>query len=171
VGGVQQDYSEFPRPSGDDNRPIARPNVLIVTPHPVIGAGIETVLRLEDLYEVRRAGTLADAANQARSWPASTALIDGVLIEGTGVALGIPCVVLSGDAESGQRLAAKVPDAHGWLLKDAPPDKLIAAIDGSLGIIRVGGGAHGTLTVLVAVVIAVLFVGALGLFVWRFFLS
>ena len=145
--------------------------MLIVTPHPVIGAGIETVLRLEGLYDVRRAGTLADAALQARSWPANAALIDGVLIESSSVELGIPCVVLSGDAESGQRLAATVPGARGWLLKDAPPAKLVAAIDGSLGIIRVGGGAHGTLTVVLAVVIVAFFIGALGLFLWRFFLS
>ena len=145
--------------------------MLIVTPHPVIGAGIETVLRLEGLYELRRAGTLADAALQARSWPANAALIDGVLIEGPAVELGIPCVVLSGDAESGQRLAAQVPGARGWLLKDAPPAKLVGAIDGSLGIIRVGGGAHGALTVVAAVVIVACFVGALGLFLWRFFLS
>ena len=31
---------------GGDNRGITRPKVLIVTPHPVIGAGIETVLRV-----------------------------------------------------------------------------------------------------------------------------
>jgi len=145
--------------------------VLIVTPHPVIGAGIETVLRLEGLYEIRRTGTLADAAVQARSWPANAALIDGVLIETGQVELGIPCVVLSGDAESGQRLAAKVPGARSWLLKDAPPAKLVASIDGSLGIIRVGGGAHGILSVLLAVVIVASFIGALGLFLWRFFLS
>ena len=145
--------------------------MLIVTPHPVIGAGIETVLRLEGLYELRRAGTLADAALQARSWPANAALIDGVLIEGAAIELGIPCVVLSGDAESGQRLAAKVPGTGGWLLKDAPPGKLVAAIDGSLGIIRVGGGAHGAWTVVLALVIVAVFIGALGLFLWRFFLS
>ena len=145
--------------------------MLIVTPHPVIGAGIETVLRLEGLYDLRRVGTLADAALQARSWPANAALIDGVLLEGAAIELGIPCVVLSGDAESGQRLAAKVPGAGGWLLKDAPPGKLVAAIDGSLGIIRVGGGAHGALTVVLALVIGAAFVGALGLFLWRFFLS
>ena len=32
-----------------NNRAITRPRILIVTSHPVIGAGIETVLRLEDL--------------------------------------------------------------------------------------------------------------------------
>ena len=171
MGGVQQDFAEFPHARGGDNRRIARPNVLIVTPHPVIGAGIETVLRFEDLYEVRRVGTLAEAAAQAASWPASAALIDGVLIESGWVELGVPCYVLSGDAESGQRLAAQVPSARGWLLKDAPPARLVAAIDESLGIVRVGSGVRGTLMLVVSVVIVLFFVAALGLFLWRFVLS
>ena len=145
--------------------------MLIVTPHPLIGAGIETVLRMEDLYELRRVGTLAEAAVQAQTWPANAALIDGVLIESGWMELGVPCYVLSGDAESGQRLAAQVPTARGWLLKDAPPGRLVAAIDDSLGIVRVGSDARGTLMMIVTVVIVLFFIGALGLFLWRTFLS
>ena len=171
MGGVQQDYAEFTRVSGRDNRRIARPKVLVVTPHPVIGAGIETVLRLENIYDVRRAGTLADGVAQTHSWPADAALIDGVLIERGWTDLGIPCYVLSGDAETGERLAAQVPSARGWLPKDASPARLVEAIDRSLGIVRVGAGLRGTLGLLVAIVIVVAFVAALGLFVWRFFLS
>ena len=137
----------------------------------MIGAGIETVLRLEDLYEVRRVGTVAEALGQAQSWPADAALLDGVLVENGRVDLGLPCYVLSGDAESGERLAAQVADARGWLLKDAPPAKLTKAIDESLGIVRVGTDIRGTLGAIVAVAIVVLFIAALGLFVWRFFLS
>lgn len=157
--------------SGRDNRPITRPRVLVITPHPVIGAGIETVLRLEDHYEVRRAGTLAQGAAQAQSWPADAALVDGVLIEGGAVEIGVPCYVLSGDAESGQRLAAQIPTARGWLLKDAAPARLVAAIDDSLGIVRLGADMKGTLGAIIAVVIVLVFIAALGLFVWRFFLS
>lgn len=156
---------------GRDNRPISRPNVLIVTPHPVIGAGIETVLRLEDLYDVRRAGTLGEAIAQAESWPANAALIDGVLVESGWTELGVPCYVLSGDAESGKRLAAQVPSARGWLLKDAPPARLVAAIDDALGIVRVGRGARGLIGIVVTVVIVFVFIGVLGLFLWRFFLG
>ena len=145
--------------------------MLIVTPHPLIGGGIETVLRLEDLYDLRRVGTLVDAAAQAQTWPANAALVDGVLIEHGWSELGVPCYILSGDAESGQRLAAKVPTARGWLLKDAPPARLVAAIDDALGIVRVGSDVRGTLTVVVTVVIVLFFLGALGLFVWRYFLS
>ena len=178
MGDVQQDYAEFPPrspklpwSSGRDNRRIVRPKVLVVTPHPVIGAGIETVLRLEDLYDVRRVGTLAEGVAQAQSGPADAALIDGVLIDGGWTDLGVPCYVLSGDAESGERLAAQVPSARGWLPKDASPARLVEAIDRSLGIVRVGTGVRGTLGLLLAVVIVVVFVAALGLFVWRFFLS
>ncbi len=141
-----------------------------MTPHPVIGSGIETVLRLEDLYDVRRSGTIADALAQVADWPADAALVDGMLAEG-GLELGVPCYVLSGDAESGERLAAQVPSARGWLPKDAPPSRLVAAIDDSLGIVRVGTSVRSTLGAIVAVVIVLVFIAALGLFVWRFFLS
>jgi DNA-binding NarL/FixJ family response regulator len=137
----------------------------------VIGAGIETVLRIEDLYDLRRVGSLGDGIEAAQSWPADAALVDGVLVEGTPGSLGVPCVVLSGDAESGQRLAGQLPGAKGWLPKDASPAKLVGAIDDALGIVRVGGSARSTAGLVVAVLIFLLFVGALALFVWRFFLS
>ena len=165
------DAPHVTRTSGRDNRLITRPKVLVITPHPVIGSGIETVLRLEDLYDVRRVGTLTEGVALAQSWPADAALIDGVLIENGGVVLGVPSYVLSGAAESGERLVAQVPGARGWLLKDAPPARLVKAIDESLGIVRVGSGVKGTLGVIVAVVIVLLFVAALGLFLWRSFLS
>jgi DNA-binding NarL/FixJ family response regulator len=155
-----------------NNQAITRPKVLIVTPHPIIGAGIETVLRLEDLYDVRRAGGLTDAAAAAAAWPADAALVDGVLLDsGQSLDLGVPCVILSGDPESGERLMLRAPAAKAWLLKDAPPDKLVGAIDRSLGIARVRSDVRGTLGLIVAVVIVIGFVAALALFVWRFFLS
>lgn len=174
MGGVQQDSANSPgcpRAGGRDNRQITRPKVLIVTAHPVIGAGIETVLRLEDLYDIRRVGTLAEGLAQAQDWPADAALVDGILVENGWTELGVPCYVLSGDAESGERLAAQIPSARGWLLKDAPPSRLVQAIDDSLGIVRVGTDVRGTLGAIVAVVIVLVFIAALGLFLWRFFLS
>lgn len=128
-------------------------------------------MRLEDLYDVRRVGTLADGTAQAEGWPADAALVDGVLIENGWAELGVPCYVLSGDAESGQRLAALVPSARGWLPKDAPPARLIAAIDDAVGIVRVGTGLKGTLGMLLAIMIVLAFVAALGLFLWKFFLT
>lgn len=160
---------ELTRASGRDNPPISRPKVLIVTPHPVIGAGIETVLRLEDLYDLRRVGSLTDAVAEATGWPADAALIDGVLIEPGWTDIGVPSYVLSGDAESGERLAAQI-GATGWLPKDAPPAQLLKALDSMLGIVRLGAGGRGFLGLLVAVVIVLAFIGALGLFLYRFFL-
>src|SRR5205085_12380886 len=104
-----------------DNRAIARPRVLIVTPHPVIGAGLETVLGLEDLYDLRRVTTLSDAATAAASWPADAALVDGVLLEGRSTALGIPAYVLSRDAERGGRLGDRRPGARGGLCRRRAP--------------------------------------------------
>ena len=150
---------------------ITRPKVLIVTPHPVIGAGIETVLRLEDLYDVHRVSSLADGIARVGTWGADVALVDGVLLEGRAVDLGVPSYILSGDAESGQRLAEKVPGAKGWLLKDAPPARLVEAIDRAAGIVRVRDDVRGTLGMVVAVLIVLAFVGAVVLFAWRFFLG
>ena len=154
-----------------NNRAITRPKVLIVTPHPVIGAGIETVLRLEDLYDLRRVPSLKEAALAAASWPADAALVDGVLLEDHRLELEIPCYILSGDAESGERLVERAPGAKGWLLKDAPPAKMVGAIDRALGIVRVREDVRGTLGMIVAVIIVLVFIAALGLFVWRYFLS
>jgi DNA-binding NarL/FixJ family response regulator len=154
-----------------NNPPIDRPKILIVTPHPVIGAGIETVLRIEDLYELRRAANLADAKVAAESWPADAALVDSVLLGGDAFDLTIPCTILAGDAESGERLVGRTPGARGWLLKDAPPVRLLEAVDRSLGIIRVRPDVRGTLGTLVAVIIVIAFVAAVALFVWRSLLS
>jgi DNA-binding NarL/FixJ family response regulator len=143
----------------------------VVSPHPVIGAGIETVLRIEDLYDLRRATSLADAKTAAGSWPADAALVDSVLLGGDAVDLEIPCTILVGDAESGTRLVAKVPGARGWLLKDAPPARLVEAVDRSLGIVRVRSDVRGTLAMVVAAIIVIVFVAAIALFLWRFVLS
>ncbi|MEA2660935.1 MAG: hypothetical protein QOH08_507 [Chloroflexota bacterium] len=153
-----------------NNRTITRPKILIVTAHPVIGAGIETVLRLEGHYDLRRVASFAEAASAAASWPADAALVDGVLVEAAAAPLGIPSYVLSGDSESGERLAALVPGARGWLPKDAPPARLVGAIDRSLGIVRVRNDVRSALGMLVAVIIVIVFVGSLLLFVWQFFL-
>ncbi len=160
-----------PRRVMTNNRPIDRPKILIVTPHPVIGAGIETVLRLEDLYDLRRVGNLADAKTAAASWPADAALVDSVLLGGDALDLAIPCTILAGDAESGERLVGRVPGARGWLLKDAPPSRLVEAVDRSLGIIRVRADVRSIVGMVVAVITVIAFVAALALFVWRFLLS
>ncbi|MEK7864028.1 MAG: hypothetical protein AAB295_12320 [Chloroflexota bacterium] len=87
--------------------------------HPVVGSGLETLLRLEHRYEVRRVARLDEAAPLAASWPADIALVDGVLIRGGGrAALGAPALVLSGSATDGEGLRRGLDDARGWLRKD-----------------------------------------------------
>ncbi|HEV2248877.1 MAG TPA: hypothetical protein VGT60_00020 [Candidatus Limnocylindria bacterium] len=129
------------------------------------------MLRLEDVYDLQRVPSLADARSAATSWPADAALIDGMLLDGHPADLEIPFTILSGDAASGERLAAETPGARGWLLKDASPPKLVEAIDRSVGIVRVRSDVRGTLGMIVAVVIVITFIAAVVLFAWRFFLS
>ena len=64
--------------------------------------GIETLLRLERSYEVRRATGLTEASGSLRAWPGDLALVDALIIPPEGrVALGMPTLVLAGvEAES-----------------------------------------------------------------------
>ncbi|HVR88218.1 MAG TPA: hypothetical protein VHG53_01570 [Candidatus Limnocylindria bacterium] len=153
-----------------DNRGITRPRVLIVTPHPVIGAAIETVLQLEDRYEVRRTGRLGDGIAAARSWPADAALVDGALLDGEPVDFGVPTYVLTGDPGKGARLA-DLPGVIGWLPKDVQAEQLVSAVDGALGVVHIGGDVRGTVSLLVAVLIVLLFLGAIAFAAWRFILG
>ena len=74
----------------------------------MIGAGIETVLGLEDLYDLRRVTTLSDAAAAAASWPADVALVDGVLLEGRAIATNISGIRTAYDSQIRQALAGIV---------------------------------------------------------------
>lgn len=150
-----------------DNPLIARPKVLIVTAHPSIGAALETVLRMEDRYDVRRVPRLADAMALAPTWPADVALVDGVLLTGAAAALGVPALVLSGSQEQGELLARRLDDGRGWLPKDVGPDALLSAIDGVVGVIRIQGDVAGTVGLLSAIVVAVAAVGIVLFVIYR----
>jgi len=41
---------------------VAAPKVLLIVAHPVIASGIETLLKLEGDYEVKRVPSIADAS-------------------------------------------------------------------------------------------------------------
>ena len=103
--------------------------VLLVVAHPVIANGIETLLRLDGDYEIRRVVSVADATKQQHEWGAQVALIDGTLLAGhTDVRLGLPTFVLSGSERDGRELARRLDDCRGWLRKDATGEDLATAI-------------------------------------------
>jgi DNA-binding NarL/FixJ family response regulator len=104
--------------------------VLLVIAHPVIGSGIETLLRLEKRYDLRRVGGAAEAA-ALRDWRPDVALIDGTLLgSGARVHLGAPTLVLSGTEADGRALLRRLPEGRGWLRKDATAAEFVKMIDG-----------------------------------------
>lgn len=132
---------------------MAQTRVLLVVAHPVIGSGIETLLRLEDRYDVRRVSGAAEAA-ALRDWRPHVALIDGTLLSGgASIHLGTPTLVLSGTESDGRALLRRLPEGRGWLRKDATAAEFAKMIDG------VAGGptsqrALGTLGTVVLVLLA-----------------
>jgi len=104
--------------------------VLLVIAHPVIGSGIETLLRLEKRYDLRRVAGAAEAA-ALRDWRPDVALIDGTLLgSGARVHLGAPTLVLSGTETDGRALLRRLPEGRGWLRKDATAAEFVKMIDG-----------------------------------------
>ena len=104
--------------------------MLLVVAHPVIGSGIETLLRLEKRYDLRRVGGAAEAA-ALRDWRPDVALIDGTLLgSGARVHLGAPTLVLSGTEADGRALLRRLPEGRGWLRKDATAAEFVRMIDG-----------------------------------------
>ena len=125
--------------------------------HPVIGSGIETLLRLEERYEVRRVAGATEAA-ALRDWRPNVALIDGTLLSGGArIHLGAPTLVLSGTEADGRALLRRLPEGRGWLRKDATAAEFTKMIDGiaSTQATQVALGTLGTI-VLVLLVLAVL---------------
>ena len=119
------------------NSRITRPKVLLVVAHPTIGAALETLLGMEDRYEVVRVQSLELAERALRRWKPDAALVDGVLLQDGGIAaVSVPAFVLSGSAAEGPGLVRRLPDGRGWLRKDATPAELHAAIDSVIGAPR-----------------------------------
>ena len=143
---------------------MAATKVLLVVAHPVIASGIETLLRLEGEYDLRRVASVAEAV-KSREWGAEVALVDGTLLSGyTDVAIGAPAYVLSGSERDGRALSRKLDDGRGWLRKDATGPELASAIaslmrpkgeeDGGLG--RLGVMTIAILSIIVLVLVAYL---------------
>lgn len=101
--------------------------------HPVVGTGFETLLGLEDRFQVKRVGRLIDTPPLLATWQPDVVLLDGVLLQdGERPRLGTPTVVLSGSAVDGEGFVRSLEDARGWLRKDATAAELGAALDRAL---------------------------------------
>ena len=152
--------------SGDkaDNRAVGRVKVALVSAHPAIASGLETLLALEGRYDVRRLSRPGEIVALRPAWSADVALVDGTLLtDGSSFVLGVPSLVLSGDEASARALSARLDDMRGWVRKDASGGDLAKAIDGVVHVPEVTGGvrAPGGLAVRVAaaiVVIALLYI-------------
>lgn len=125
--------------------------------HPVIGSGIETLLRLEERYDVRRVASATEAA-ALRDWRPDVALVDGTLLNsGTRMHLGAPTLVLSGTEADGRALLRRLPEGRGWLRKDGTAAEFAKMIDGiaSKPTAQATLGTLGTI-ILVLLVLAVI---------------
>ena len=127
--------------------------VLLVVAHPVIASGIETLLRLDGEFEVKRVVSVAEATKQ-RDWGAQVALVDGTLLAGyTEARIGTPALVLTGNERDGNQLLRKLDDGRGWLRKDATGAELSKAIRAAVAGPTTEGGGIGTLAI-VAIALA-----------------
>ena len=109
---------------------IGRPRVLLVVSHPSVGAGIETILRLERRYEVRRVAKLTEGVAVARTWPADLALVDALLIRGDARPdLGVPTLILAGGAADAAAAERAIDTSRGWVAKDASSADLVSAVE------------------------------------------
>ena len=144
---------------------IGRPRVLLVVSHPSVGAGLETILRLERRYEVRRATKLAEGASWARSWPADLALVDALLLRGDARAdLGVPALVLAAGAAEAATAERSLDKPGGWVAKDAASADLVSAVERLLT--RPSETSAGSLALFAIGVLLVVLVGLLLYLIW-----
>jgi DNA-binding NarL/FixJ family response regulator len=138
--------------------------VLLVVSHPSVGSGIETLLRLERRYDVRRATTLDEALSLAKTWPADAALVDATLLnQGERIPLGVPALVLAGNEARAAAVADALDMGRGWLRKDAMATELVTAVDGLTGAAPAGPGS---LMLVGLVLLGLLFLGLLLYLLW-----
>jgi DNA-binding NarL/FixJ family response regulator len=118
---------------------VAEPiRVLIADDHPVVRQGLRTYLELQaDIVIAGEAGGGIEAAAEARRLAPDVVLLDMVMPGGDGIEAlrrigsgpGAPrVIVLTSFAEDGRVVDAMRAGAAGYLLKDAQPAELVAAI-------------------------------------------
>lgn len=145
---------------------MAVPRVLIVVAHPVIASGLETLLRLEGDYELRRVPSVVDAVKQ-REWRPDVALIDGTLLTGyADAAIGAPAFVLSGSERDGRQLARKLDDGRGWLRKDATGKELAQAIRSAMRGEEAQSSGLGTLGVVTITLLSLIVLALVAYLLW-----
>jgi len=146
---------------------VAAPKVLLIVAHPVIASGIETLLKLEGDYEVKRVPSIADASKTGE-WRADVALVDGALLSSyTEATLGVPAYVLSGSERDGRQLARKLDDARGWLRKDATGAELHDAITSLMRSgARPDAAGVGTMGIAIVVVLSLIVLALVAYLIW-----
>jgi DNA-binding NarL/FixJ family response regulator len=112
--------------------------VLIADDHPVVRQGLRTYLELQaDIVIAGEAGGGIEAAAEAKRLAPDVVLLDMVMPEGDGIEAlrrigsgpGAPrVIVLTSFAKDGRVVDAMRAGAAGYLLKDAQPAELLAAI-------------------------------------------
>jgi DNA-binding NarL/FixJ family response regulator len=144
---------------------IARPRVLLVVSHPSVGAGLETILRLERRYEVRRAVKLAEAISWARTWPADLALVDALVLRPGGrTELGVRALVLAGSPAEAATAEKALDLPGGWIAKDASSADLVSAVERLLT--RPAEASAGSLALLAIGALLLVLVGLLVYLTW-----
>jgi DNA-binding NarL/FixJ family response regulator len=103
--------------------------VLLVVAHPAVGSGIETLLRLERRYAVRRVTRLGEAIAVARAWPADAAVIDAAMLRSDPVSLGVPTLVLAGTEGESAHAARVLDQPRGAIAKDPAGADLARAVE------------------------------------------
>lgn len=112
--------------------------VLIADDHPVVRQGLRTYLELQaDIVIAGEAGGGIEAASEAKRLAPDVVLLDMVMPDGDGLEAlrrigsgpGAPrVIVLTSFADDGRVVDAMRAGAAGYLLKDAQPAELLAAI-------------------------------------------
>jgi len=150
------------------NSGVAQTRVLLVVAHPVIGSGIETLLRLEERYDIRRVGSPSEGA-ALKEWRPDVVLVDGTLLSGaTRVHIGSPTLVLSGTEADGRALLRRLPEGRGWLRKDATAAEFANMID---GVARTRPTAQATLGTLGTIVLVLLVLAVILLVIYLLWLA
>ena len=145
---------------------MAAARVLVVVAHPVIASGIETLLRLEGDYEVKRVASLGEAT-KLREWSPQVALVDGTLLANlTEANLGAPAYVLSGNERDGRQLARKLDDSRGWLRKDATGQELAQAINTAITGGSIGTSTFGTFAISIIVLLSIIVLALVVYLIW-----